>query len=94
MDGLNNLLATAQQHGEVDKICELIEECGGLDRIEDLQNHENEKVYQKALTIIQTYFNEEEDEVRFFKIFKEMSADDQHVCVLHIPTNIQMRDLT
>jgi len=63
MDGLNNLLATAQQHGEVEKICELIEECGGLDRIEDLQNHENEKVYQKALTIIQTYFNEEEDEV-------------------------------
>ena len=60
MDGLMNILSTAAQQGEGDKICELIEECGGLDKIEDLQSHENEQVYKKALAIITTFFGEEE----------------------------------
>ena len=45
MDGLMNILSTATQQGEGDKVCELIEECGGLDKIEDLQSHENESVF-------------------------------------------------
>jgi len=60
MDGLMNILSTATQQGEGDKVCELIEECGGLDKIEDLQSHENEQVYKKALSIITTFFGEEE----------------------------------
>ena len=43
MDGLVNLLAAAASQGEVERICEMIEEVGGLDKIEDLQQHENEK---------------------------------------------------
>jgi len=62
MDGLVNLLETAKQHGEVDKICVMIEEADGLDKLEDLQQHENETVYSKALNIISTYFAEEEEE--------------------------------
>jgi len=62
MDGLMNILTTAAQQGEADKICELIEECEGLDKIENLQTHENEQVYKKALAIITTFFAEEEGE--------------------------------
>ena len=72
MDGLTNLLATAQQHGEEQKICDLIEESHGLDKLEDLQNHENETIYKKALHIITTYFSEEE-EVIFFVLFRLFS---------------------
>lgn len=44
--------------GEADKVAVLIEECGGLDSLEALQRHDNENIYQKALTIIEDYFSE------------------------------------
>mgnify|MGYP001167082236 CR=1 FL=1 len=56
LDGLNNILSAARKQGEVDKVCAVIEECEGLDKIESLQTHENEEVYQKALEIIDTFF--------------------------------------
>merc|ERR1711936_902575 len=56
MDGLSNILATADKLGETDKVAMMVEECGGLDKIENLQSHENEQIYQKALQIIETFF--------------------------------------
>merc|ERR1712066_112360 len=65
LDGVSNILATAEKLSETDKVAMMIEECGGLDKIEQLQAHENETIYQKALQIIENFFpdGEECDEV-------------------------------
>lgn len=38
-----------------------LEKCGGLDLIEPLQMHANHQIYERALRILEQYFQEEEE---------------------------------
>ena len=57
LDGINNVLKLAGE--EINTVTSMIEECGGLDKIESLQNHENVEIYKLAYEIIEQYFSDE-----------------------------------
>ena len=66
LDGLENILKV----GEMDKpvtnnrneMANYVEEAGGMDKIHNLQLHENAEIYKKAYQIIDKYFNDDADE--------------------------------
>lgn len=39
-----------------DQVANMIEECGGIDKIEALQSHEKVEIYKMAYDIIEQYF--------------------------------------
>eukprot|EP00047_Mylnosiga_fluctuans_P001759 m.221803 g.221803 ORF g.221803 m.221803 type:complete len:535 (+) comp10655_c0_seq1:2471-4075(+) len=64
LDGLQNILRVGQKEadreGGVNECAEYVEQCSGLDKIEFLQSHQNQKIYNKAYSIIETYFREDD----------------------------------
>ncbi|XP_018336568.1 importin subunit alpha-3 [Agrilus planipennis] len=60
LDGINNMLKMAGS--QVEHLANMIEECGGLDKIEALQNHDNVEIYKLAYEIIEQYFSAETED--------------------------------
>ncbi len=69
LEGLENMLKIGEAQKELgganatNPYADAIDEAGGLDKIEELQSHGNEDIYQKAITILETYFEVEDGEV-------------------------------
>ncbi|CAG0917011.1 unnamed protein product [Notodromas monacha] len=59
LDALATGLQVAARSGFDEKFKLIVEECGGLDTLELLQNHENEDVYNKAHHILENFFCDE-----------------------------------
>lgn len=66
LNGLENILKVgeilAKQMNTINPYNIMIEECGGLDKIEQLQSSENADIYQKAFHLIETYFDIEDED--------------------------------
>ncbi|KAI4567259.1 hypothetical protein MJG53_008840 [Ovis ammon polii x Ovis aries] len=67
LNGLENILRLGEQESKqngigINPYCALIEEAYGLDKIEFLQSHENQEIYQKAFDLIEHYFGVEDDD--------------------------------
>lgn len=63
LNGLENILKAGNQHRtKPNPYAVMIEECYGVDKLEFLQSHHNNDIYEKAFSIIQKFFsNDEED---------------------------------
>ena len=66
LEGLNRILKCGKENfvgsGQVSEFVGVVEQCGGLNKIEKLQHHLNTQIYEKARTMIESYFQVEPDE--------------------------------
>ncbi|KAF2324034.1 hypothetical protein GH714_006299 [Hevea brasiliensis] len=68
LEGLDNILKVGEADKEMGKngganlYAQMIDECDGLDKIENLQTHDNNEIYEKAVKILERYWAEEEEE--------------------------------
>jgi importin subunit alpha-1 len=66
LEGLENILKVGEKDAAATKgvniYANIIEEAEGLDKIEALQSHQNNDIYEKAVKILETYFAAEEED--------------------------------
>ncbi|TPX62668.1 hypothetical protein PhCBS80983_g00301 [Powellomyces hirtus] len=66
LDGLENILKVGElerlEHGGTNTMAIYIEEATGVEKIYQLQLHDNADIYKKAYTIIDKYFSDEDDD--------------------------------
>eukprot|EP01024_Parvocaulis_polyphysoides_P068105 TRINITY_DN8252_c0_g4_i2.p1 TRINITY_DN8252_c0_g4~~TRINITY_DN8252_c0_g4_i2.p1 ORF type:complete len:601 (-),score=72.78 TRINITY_DN8252_c0_g4_i2:293-1936(-) len=69
LEGLKNILATGEyrrKQGGPDArnpFVQLVEDADGISKIEDLQNHESEDIYDKAVNVLDTFFEAVEEDM-------------------------------
>ncbi|CAL5184324.1 unnamed protein product [Lathyrus oleraceus] len=68
LEGLENILKVGEAEksfgntGDVNAYAQAIDDAEGLEKIENLQSHDNNEIYEKAVKILETYWLEDEDE--------------------------------
>ncbi|CCD25663.1 karyopherin alpha NDAI_0F03450 [Naumovozyma dairenensis CBS 421] len=68
LEALENILKVGEADKEtrgltINENADLIEKAGGMEKIFNCQQNENDKIYEKAYSIIETYFGEDEDAI-------------------------------
>lgn len=66
LEGMNNILAVGKRdadgmNGE-NKFTDIMEECNGLDYLEDLQRHDNQEIYDSSVKMLREFFDSEEED--------------------------------
>lgn len=68
LEGLENILKVGEAEkslgntGDVNLYAQMIDDAEGLEKIENLQSHDNNEIYEKAVKLLETYWLEDEDE--------------------------------
>ncbi|XP_048230471.1 importin subunit alpha [Ricinus communis] len=68
LEGLENILKVGEAEknlgntGDANLYAQMIDEAEGLEKIENLQSHDNNDIYEKAVKILETYWLEEDED--------------------------------
>jgi importin subunit alpha-1 len=66
LEGMSNILLVGKREadkvGGENKFATILEECYGLDYLEELQHHENQEIYEQVVKMLREYFDSEEDD--------------------------------
>ena len=68
LEGLENILKVGEAEkdlgntGGINLYAQCVDEAEGLEKIENLQVHDNSDIYDKAVKLLETYWAEEEDQ--------------------------------
>lgn len=66
LEGLENILKAGEAEKEnnegINYYAQFIDDADGLEKIENLQSHDNTEIYEKAVKILETYWLDDEDE--------------------------------
>ncbi|CAN4110939.1 unnamed protein product [Withania somnifera] len=68
LEGLENIMKVGEvdkeagTNGGINLYAQMIDECDGLDKIENLQTHDNNEIYEKVVKILEKYWAEEDEE--------------------------------
>ncbi|KAI7733487.1 hypothetical protein M8C21_033727 [Ambrosia artemisiifolia] len=68
LEGLENILKVGESEknlgrsGDTNLYAQMIDDAEGLEKIENLQSHDNNEIYEKAVKLLETYWVEEEDD--------------------------------
>ncbi|KAF6156593.1 hypothetical protein GIB67_014572 [Kingdonia uniflora] len=68
LEGLENILKVGEADKEMgntnglNAFAQMMDDCDGLDKIENLQSHDNNEIYEKAVKILEKYWVEDEEE--------------------------------
>lgn len=60
LDAIDNMLTVSERQGYSYGL--LFDECGGIEKVEALQTHSDQKIYEKSIEILDRYFGEDEAE--------------------------------
>lgn len=50
------------QNSGINIYAQMVDDCDGLDKIENLQSHDNNEIYEKAVKILEKYWVEEDED--------------------------------
>lgn len=70
LEGLENILKVGEadkesgKNGGINLYAQMIDECDGLDKIELLQTHDNNEIYEKSVKLLERYWAEEDEAVQ------------------------------
>lgn len=68
LEGLENILKVGEEElnqgntGGYNIYAQMIDDAEGLEKIENLQSHDNNEIYEKAVKILSMYWTEEDDD--------------------------------